>query len=339
VATWFRWQAGFCGSLGSPLYEHLMNQAADDIDRGGPVWAAVAGMEVDPPESAPALRFMGAVHRIVLERRAPDLAARYPSTGGQLDIQATWPVFLATVEAHLDELRETTRIPVQTNEVGRAGALVGGFLTVAEEVDLPLRILECGASAGLLLNWDRYRYEARGGTWGPEDSPVRLCDYNSESPLPFSVEAEVVERSGCDLEPVDARTEAGRTTLLAFVWPDQISRIRHLRGALEVAAAAPPPVAQASAPDWLARQFEVPSVATVAYHSIFFQYLSPDERTQLTNVIEEMGARATDDAPFAWLRFEPGGAVAETRLTLWPGNEERLVATSGYHGTAVRWLL
>lgn len=79
-------------------------------------------------------------------------------------------------------------------------------------------------------------------------------------------------------------------------------------------------------------------MATVLYHSIFFQYMEPEDMNRFTDRVAEMGARATDDAPFVWLRFEPGGDVAHTTLTMWPGGEERLVATSGYHGTAVRWL-
>ncbi|HET7481985.1 MAG TPA: DUF2332 domain-containing protein [Actinomycetota bacterium] len=338
VATWFRWQAGWCAALGSPLYDELLTRAADDVAEGGPVWDVVAGMENDPPDSAPALRFMGAVHRLVLEGRAPDLAARYPSAGGHLDVATTWPLFRDTVVAHPDELRASTRRPVQTNEVARAGALVGGFLTVATETGLPLRTLECGASAGFLMNWDRYRYEARGATWGPAESPVRLCDYNSERPLPFDVNAEVVDRSGCDTAPVDATEPEGRVTLLSYVWPDQAGRVRQLRGALEVAAKFPPRVERASAVEWLGQQKLLPGTATVLYHSIFFQYLSPDDRARFTATIEALGDRATNDAPFAWLRFEPGGDDAHTRLKLWPGGEDRLVAASGYHGTAVRWL-
>lgn len=225
AATWFRWQAGYCASLGSPLYERLLLNAAGDLEAGGPAWDAVAGMENDRAESAPALRFMGAVHRIVLEGRAPELAALFPSAGGNLDIDATWPVFRRVVADNVDELRRTIPIPLQTNEVGRAGALVGGFLEVARETELPLRILECGASAGFLLNWDRYRYEARGATWGPADSLVRLCDYNSQQPLPFAVDATVLERSGCDRSPIDATTDEGALTLKSFVWADQITRV------------------------------------------------------------------------------------------------------------------
>ena len=50
--------------------------------------------------------------------------------------------------------------------MGPVGALLGGFLEVAHRTKLPLRILEVGASAGLNLNWDRYRYESTDGAWG-----------------------------------------------------------------------------------------------------------------------------------------------------------------------------
>ena len=45
----------------------------------------LTGRGDDPVGSALALRFLGAVHRIVLDGRAPDLAALYPSVGGVSD--------------------------------------------------------------------------------------------------------------------------------------------------------------------------------------------------------------------------------------------------------------
>ena len=340
VAGWLRFQAEWCGALGSPLYAHLLTEAVADVRRGGPVWSVLHDHADDPADSALALRFMGAVHRLVLEGRAPALAEHYPSAGGTTGAKGAWDDFIALVGAAGAELRDLVDRGVQTNEVGRAAALAPGFLTVGADTGLPLRILECGASAGLNLRWDHYLYEARGQTWGDRSSPVRLCDYNSEAPLPFDVATEVTERSGCDREPLDPTVPEDRLTLLSYVWPDQVARIRLLRAALEVAARVPAPVEKAGAPEWLDRKLAAPveDVATVVFHSIFFQYLGPEDRVRFVSILEEAGSRAGERAPLAWLRMEPGGEVAEVRLTTWPEGTDRLIATAGYHGAAVRWL-
>ena len=55
-------------------------------------------------------------------------------------------------------------------------------------------------------------------------------------------------------------------------------------------------------------------------------------------LIAEAGERATARRPLARLALEPGGELAELRLTVWPGGEERVLAHAGYHGTPVTWL-
>lgn len=340
VAELLRTQAGYCRLLGSPLYGELLEKAAHDVVAGGPAWEALEPHEDDPAGSALALRFMGATHRLVLEGRAPDLARYYPSAGGTPDAEAAWRALRDLLAAQKDGVATLTERPVQTNEVGRAAGLIGGFLTVASRTGLPLRLLEIGASAGLLLRWDRFRYEARGTTWGPKDSPVRLCDFNSEEPLPFDASASVADRRGCDPSPVDPTSDDGRLTLLSYVWPDQMARIRNLRAALEIAASVPVEVETANAAEWLEAQLAgaSPGVATVVYHSIVWQYLSDEQLDRVTAAIEDAAARASEDAPLAWLRMEAGGDIAHVRLALWPGGADRLVATCSYHGAAVRWL-
>jgi hypothetical protein len=193
LAAHFRWQAEWCRRLGSPLYGGLLDRVAADIDVA---WAVLRDDPADPAKSFIALRFMGAVHRLVLEGKAPQLAAFYPSAGGNARSGDPWAVFRRMVLSHTAELTVSSRNPVQTNEVGRSAALVGGFLEVSRTARRPLRILELGTSAGLNLRWDYFRYEARGRAWGDPASPVRLCDYNSERPPPFDAAAEVVERAG-----------------------------------------------------------------------------------------------------------------------------------------------
>lgn len=69
--------------------------------------------------------------------------------------------------------------------------------------------------------------------------------------------------------------------------------------------------------------------------------MDDDERTAMEQTIEEAGNRATSEAPFAWLRMEPSDhplSDTDVRLKTWPDGEDRLIARSGYHGTAVQWL-
>jgi hypothetical protein len=341
VARRLRRQARACRALGSPLYAYLLERSADDAEASGSAWSVLAGHESDPPGSALALRLMGAVHRLVLQARGPSLAAHYPSAGGGGEPRDAWPAFRNMLEEHREWLRELVVRPVQTNEVGRSAALLGGFLLVARETGLPLRVLELGASAGLNLLWDRYRYEADGIGWGDPTSPVRIADPFVDGSLPpLEVPVRVVERGGCDSRPLDPASEDGRLTLLSYVWADHGGRLRLLRDALAVASRLPVRVEAVPAADWLASRLARTRGrgATVVYHSIVMQYLDAVEKERLREVFVEAGARASRTAPLARLALEPGGEEAHLRLTTWPGGAERLLATSGYHGRPVRWL-
>jgi hypothetical protein len=175
VAEYLRLQGRMCGQLGSSLYDVLLGHAADDAAAGGPVATVLDGYPHEPVYSALALRLMGSVHRLVLDGEAPALAAHYPSVGGDGDAERAWPAFRAVVASNEERLRSRiVNEGVQTNEVRRTAALVCGFLEVARATGHPLRCLEIGASGGLNLRWDRFRYEAATGVWGDAASPVVL---------------------------------------------------------------------------------------------------------------------------------------------------------------------
>jgi hypothetical protein len=339
VSNRLREQALACRVLGSPLYADLLVRAAEDVEAGGPAWEILRDHEDDPWESMLPLRLTGSVHRLALEGKAPALARRYSSPGAGSD--EAWPDFLKVLVEHPEDLTELIQRPVQTNEVGRAAILLGGFVQVAAETRLPLRCLEVGASAGLNLRWDRYRYESDQQVWGDPGSEVRFRDvFEDGSPL-TRVSVEVVERKGCDLRPVDPSTTEGRLTLLSYVWPDQVDRIERLRAALEIAREVPATVDKADALDWVERHLDRPTTgrATVLFHSITALYFESAYRRRFAEVIEQAGKRATAEAPLAWLSLEMEEDRFETRLQLWPGGEDRLLALSGPHGPPVRWLL
>ena len=315
-------------------------RAAQDVEADGPVWEVLAGHEDDPNWSMLALRLMGAVHRLVLEGRAPELAPFYPSVGGTSDRERAATAFLATVASNVEAVRRLVDSPVQTNEVGRSAMLVGGFLLVAAETHLPLRLLEVGASAGLNLRFDRYFYSSGDAEFGDPSSAVRFPNAFSEGRPPFDAPLSVAARAGCDKRPLDPTSENDRLTLLSYLWPDQTERFANIRSALDIAAGFAVDVERAEALDWITRRLGEPSKgkATVVFHSIVLQYLDEDARARFIAAIEGEGKRATADAPLAWLRMEPGTEDAELRLTSWPGGEERLLARSGFHGPPVRWV-
>jgi len=83
--------AGHHAERGSPLTLALLQGAARDWDAGGVTREVLSPYENDPPGSALPLRFTAALHRLVLDRQAPELALHYPTAGGQAPPEAAWP--------------------------------------------------------------------------------------------------------------------------------------------------------------------------------------------------------------------------------------------------------
>jgi hypothetical protein len=81
-----------------------------------------------------------------------------------------------------------------------------------------------------------------------------------------------------------------------------------------------------------------PGVATIVYHSVVLPYLTEEKREHLRRLIEDAGTRASTEAPLARLSMEPGADQADVHLTMWPGGERRLIATSAWHGQDVKVL-
>ena len=137
------------------------------------------------------------------------------------------PVVLAVLDQQADELRGSLARPPQTNEVGRAGPLVGALWHLQSIAPLPVRLFEMGASGGLNLLADRFRFEGARQT-GPVGSPVVFADVWLGNVPATGPLLDVVERLGCDRDPVDSSTDEGALTLTSYVWPDQLERLATL---------------------------------------------------------------------------------------------------------------
>jgi hypothetical protein len=281
----------------------------------------------------------GALHALALTGSAPPLVSCYPPSAAP--VEPLRPVLLDVVREHQSAIRAFLVSPPQTNEVGRSGVLVGGFLEIAKETGLPLRCLEIGASAGLNSIWDRYHYRLGAVCWGDPQSPVSLAPgWEGPSP-PVDVRLRVIERHACDIAPIDLEDPAQRLRLRAYIWADQRERLSRLESAIDLARAHGPRVDQADAADWIRAKLREPAarVATVFYHSVMWQYMPPGTQAAIQASLERAGDRATNAAPLAWLRLEPFASASgfELRMTLWPGAREFRLAVAHPHGSSVSW--
>jgi hypothetical protein len=340
TASLLRLQGAACRSLGSPLYADLLDHAAADLLGDGPVSAVLEGHLSDPGPSAVALRMLGGAHALALSGRAPDLAACYPSAGGTAPEPGStrgWDALRHTLSEHRDEIRTWLERPPQTNEVGRAAALLGGLRHLAAEAPLPVHLIEVGTSAGLNLRADHFCVPGDAGSYGDPASPVVLRGGWQGAPPP-AAQVEIISRTGGDLDPVDPVSPAGKLTLTAYVWPDQADRLARLRGALALAAQVPAELRRESASQTLATALVSEGSWTVLWHSIFRQYLNADQRADMVSKIEALAAQATESARFGYLYLEQSrDGPCKVALTTWPGGRWRVLGTAPAHGLPVHW--
>lgn len=343
----FRTQAGWCERLGSPFTARLLEQAADDIERDGVVADLTRDWPGDPRSDALALRLAGALHAAVLTGRDERLAKLYPAPDEAWDLAKVWEAAADFLARDADWVRDFMQSPPQTNEVGRSCALAAAFLWLAKQAPAPFHILELGASAGLNLNWDRFRFAEE--SWGRTAGDGPLIATEIEGAPPSWRDVGIATRAACDQTALNPDEADARMRLQAYVWADQFDRLDRLRAAIDVARSTPWRVEAADAGDWLEARLdgELPKGMSVIYHSIFLQY--PDETTRRTisDVIEAAGRRAAPERQQAWVRFEPesvlGGPANSERFVLnaivWDGRErrERELGEADPHGRRLRW--
>lgn len=333
-------QAQYCDALGSPFTARICRLFAQRLAPGGAVSDTILDWPGDPSSKADSvpLRIAGCLHALVLEGKDAALAATYPPNVA--DDEALWTTIFEALDTHSAFLLERLKSAPQTNEVRRSGALLPGFLTISALFGKPLVLSEVGASAGLNLQWDRYRYLIGNRQWGDAASAVSIQpDWHGEAPPAGDVK--VLERAACDLNPLDAANPDDRMRMLSYIWADQTDRITRTRGALDVAARNQLRVEKADAVDWLKLRLDksFPGSTHVIFHTIAWQYLPKALQEQGEQLITESGQHATHDAPLARLSLEADGGHDGASLTLqiWPTGQKQQIGRADFHGRWVKW--
>ncbi|RJQ72808.1 DUF2332 domain-containing protein [Pseudonocardiaceae bacterium YIM PH 21723] len=342
----------------SPINHLLLQAAADDLESGGITTRVLAGCERDPQGSVPGLRLAGALHKLVLDGKAPELARHYPSVGGHPSLNSLWDDAEHALRAHAGELRARMRASsMQTDEPGRNGPLFGGLLVAAERAAVaagrrtpfPIRLLEVGASAGLNLRPHRIAYRLPDGSLvGDLSSKMVLpTEWAGLPEADLSRPLAVIDRAGCDLHPVDVTTAEGRNHLSSFVNPDESARMQRLQDAMDLAGADPVTVDPATGPEWLADRLAeaADGVLTVLWHSVVWQYLPIRDRASGRSLLADAAASATSLRPLGLLVYEarrvPRSAGGPYRfdllLRLWPSGISLHLGSGDATGIPFTW--
>lgn len=269
------------------------------------------------------LRLLGGLHYLVL--------------GGE----ASWD---DPLELHRDFLAEfVAGQRVQTNEVQRAWVLTPLFLRAAQrDGATSFDLIELGASAGLLLGWDRYRSVYEAGAWGPEEPPLTLTGVERGA-VPGSLLAEtprVRRRIGIDLAPVDVTRDEAARLLKSFVWAGQDARLERLDRAIAALRADPPELVQGDyvelLPEVLAERD--PEGLTVVFASATLRYVGDEG---VARVRAALGA-AGPGGPIAFVATgspRSGGLCWGLRIVYYPGAEREYAGETDYHATWLDWTL
>lgn len=308
-----------------PLYAILLLALAEDLEADGPTAAICRDHLAGRAEAAVHLRLLAGLQRLVLRGDAPELAPWFDEPDVRRDASTARALLVPLLDAHAEELHTALDRAPQTNEVGRSACLaVGLFEAVRRHGTSTIRLLELGASAGLNLNVDRYRFTGPDWAWGPTDSPVVL---DTGAAGVAVEELVVVERRGCDLAPVDGTDPEQARYLRSFVWPSDRSRQQRLVAALEVLGDHPVDVDRAPASAWLREQLTTPAdgLLTVVWQSITEQYWAAAESQAVRALLADERLRQ----PVVHLTMEGVRDLPEIRL------DGELIARSGFHGPPV----
>lgn len=220
----------------------------------------------------------------------------------------------------------------QTNEVGRLTALLPALASLG---DVPLALVELGASAGLCLYPDRYDYTWAGvGTLHGSGGPLLRTRASGPVPVP-AAHPVITARIGVDLNPLDVTSEDDMAWLLTLIWPGQDERRERLAAAIEVARAEPPTLL---AGDMLERLDDALALAEagggvpVVHHSAAVAYLDREARSRVGVRMRELVAAGRCH----WVSLE-GAAVLPGLAPAAPGPAWGYPFCLAVDGRAVGW--
>ncbi len=334
-------QVAYCIANDAPITAAVCGALIAALDRSTATGRAVLDWPGHALADALPLRLAGGVHALWRSGAVPELDALY--RGEDVEPSHWTGPMRAMLAEHDAALLPWLDGPPQTNEAGRSANFIAGLHWLAAQgLPATFEILETGASAGMNLLLDRYRYDLGGVVSGPEDAPVTIRpDWRGAPPPDNAIMFQSVR--GCDIAPVDITDDAAAEKLMAYIWPDAQQRFARMEAGIAMFRVDPPSLEAADAADWIERALSEPQedgVTRVLVHSIMWQYLPRETQARIERAMETSGMAASADRPLAWLALEANRSLLGHALTArnWPGDgAETLLATAHAHGAWVEW--
>lgn len=210
---------------GSPLYRLLAEHVADDRE----LMDLIGRIDHWPPTNL----LFASVHYLLMRGADTPLREHYASlVDDPRPPEGALGRFKEFVLEHEEWIvQNSNRRYTQTNETKRCVALLPAIWSTGLE---RFHLVEIGASAGLNLAMDHYRYRWDEVNWGPSGSPVLLeTDSRGGQVRPRPIE--ILTRTGLDVNPVDLDDPEERNWLSALIWPEHTGRRARLEKAIELA--------------------------------------------------------------------------------------------------------
>ena len=338
-------QVAYCRDNGAPVTAEICEALLGllDTERGGAVMRRVRKWAGAPLADALPLRIAGGLHALHLGDDDSALSAIYL----RQRVSNPQDVVADAIERHEAFLMPWLDGPPQTNEAGRSWAYAAAMLWLSDK-GLPAQFAlnEIGSSAGINLMMRRYFFDLGGVTAGPGGASMRLTPEWRGSPPP-ALKYDIVGARGCDIAPVDLTDPAQALRLKAYIWPEFTERFARMDAAIAAANTMPPEIARESADVFVEKVLAEPAeagVTRVIMHSVVWQYVPEYQREKVTEAIKAAGAKATQDAPLAWISLEANRDTHRHELSVryWPdseggGEEWQRLGVAHPHGAWVEW--
>jgi hypothetical protein len=288
----------------SPLYQALCKETAGNR----PILELLRNRRSG---QQPSFLLFGAAHDLLMSGVSHALRDYYPSLTGNRarDPADAGPVFREFCGQYADELEQVIRTRlVQSNVVRRAAGLRYALWAIGKRCKQPVHLIEVGASAGLLLNVDRYRYLIGDQAFGRPGAPVTIDSrWRSTEPVPDLDDVPgIASRTGIDLNPVDITDARERRWLMALVWPEERGESALLEAAIGEAVQYPLTIIAGDAID-LCRGIgrDLPAgEPRVVFHAATRMHVPGDQHAAFDTAIDAIG----ESGPLYHVWLEPPSA-------------------------------